>query len=99
MNWISFLWGVGVMIIINVVSTIFVLPKPVERMNNMEKSLKRSEVFLSGYEETIKSLLEERDEVLSYLERLQASIKLRKSCPSCGTEFPLYVVEEKPSPS
>ena len=28
-------------------------------------------------------------------DKLTASVKLRKTCPACGAEFPLYIMEEE----
>jgi hypothetical protein len=74
MDWISFLWGVGALLFVNAVYTIWALPK----------QLKRKAELNNKY-----------DELVSTLEKLESSFKLRKSCPVCGAEFSLYILEEK----
>lgn len=87
MDWISFSWGVGTIIFVNIVLTTWFLPKQLKKIGRLEKResdlQNRLESIILGYEEGLVSLQKDRDKVMS-------SLKLMKSCPACGTEFPLY---------
>ena len=102
MDWISFFWGVGAIIFVNIVYTILVVPKQLKQIAELENRVGKAEGFSAGYEdfmseyeEKLISLQKERDEVMLALDRLESSIKLRKTCPACRHEFSLYVVEEE----
>lgn len=95
MDWISFLWGVGSLFVVNIVLSVLVLPKQLKYIAELEKGVIRVESFMSEYEEKMASVNKARDEMTLAVERLKSSIKLRKICPACGHEFPLYFVEEK----
>ena len=94
MEWISFFWGVGALLFINIVYTLLVYPKQLKQMKRMEDRILLSESIVSETEAHVALLKKERNDVRLALERLESSIKLRKSCPVCGEEFPLYVLEE-----
>jgi len=99
MDWISFLWGVGAIIFVNIIYIILIVPKQVKQRAEIEKRYSaidsKYDSFLSGYEEEMRSLNKDRDELALALERLESSLKLRTSCPICGAELPRYIREEK----
>ncbi len=96
MDWISFFWGIGALLFVNIVYGIWFYPKQLKEINEIQRrnserisALKdKLEVVISKHEEGLVSLQKHRDKVLS-------SLKLMKSCPACGAEFPLYVLEEE----
>lgn len=99
MDWISFLGGIGAILFVNLVYTIWALPKQLKRKtelnNKYDDLVSKFESFVSEHEEKMVSLEKERAEVSLALETLESSLKLRKSCPACGVEFPLYILEGK----
>lgn len=112
MDWISFFWGVGAIIFVNIVYTLLILPKQLKQIGEQNGyALATAEItdelkhivelenrvsnFESFYEEKMASINKERDELVLAVEILESSIKLRKMCPVCNHEFPLYFVEEK----
>ena len=95
MEWISFFWGVGALLFINIVYTLLVYPKQLKQMKRMEDRILLSESIVSETEAHVALLKKERNDVRVALERLETSIKLRKTCPACGAEFPLYIMEEE----
>ena len=98
MDWISFLWGVGAILFVNTVYTIWALPKQLKRKselnNKYDELVSKYESFAVEYEEKLVALDKKRDEVSLALETVKSSLKLRKSCPACGAEFPLYILGE-----
>jgi len=94
MDWISFSWGVGAIIFVNIIYTLWAVPKQLKQIAELERRVSRSESFFSEYEEKIMFVNKARDEMTLALERLESSIKLRKTCPACGHEFPPYIMEE-----
>lgn len=102
MDWISFFLGVGAIVFINIAYTIWVYPKQYNEITELQK---RNTSHINELESLLNSTISDHDEkmeesdkqfnkVRSAFEKLKASTKLRKVCPACGIEFPLYLKEE-----
>lgn len=105
MDWISFSWGVGFIIFVNIIYTIWAYPKQLKEITELTKDVHTQTKQITELEEKLASLIKEtgegmtsldktRDKVVLALETLESSTKLRKTCPACGHEFPLYIMEE-----